>query len=225
MLEGADEAQGLTVVIDVFRAFSLECYLMAAGTARILAVGEKEKAYALKESYPEALLVGERHEIMLPGFDYGNSPSLLKGKDMTGKMVIHTTSAGTQGLLHASRAAGVTEIITGSFTNARAIAAYIRNRQPEKVTIVAMGINGTERAEEDWLCARYLKELTEGREMEVREELLALGHTSGARFFDPALQQHGPVEDFYMCIQCSIFPFVLRAELTEEGFEMHRIAV
>ena len=28
MIEGARKARGLTVVIDVFRAFSLECYLM-----------------------------------------------------------------------------------------------------------------------------------------------------------------------------------------------------
>lgn len=27
LIEGAKEAQGLTVIIDVFRAFSLECYL------------------------------------------------------------------------------------------------------------------------------------------------------------------------------------------------------
>ena len=28
LLEGADQAKGLAVVIDVFRAFSLECYLL-----------------------------------------------------------------------------------------------------------------------------------------------------------------------------------------------------
>ena len=41
MIEGAKKAEGLTVVIDVFRAFSLECYLMARGAGRILPVGSK----------------------------------------------------------------------------------------------------------------------------------------------------------------------------------------
>ena len=31
LIEGAERAEGLTVVIDVFRAFSMECYLYAAG--------------------------------------------------------------------------------------------------------------------------------------------------------------------------------------------------
>ena len=29
LIEGAKKAEGLTVIIDVFRAFSLECYLYA----------------------------------------------------------------------------------------------------------------------------------------------------------------------------------------------------
>ena len=34
-IEGAKEAEGLTVLIDVFRAFSLECYLFASGARRM----------------------------------------------------------------------------------------------------------------------------------------------------------------------------------------------
>ena len=37
-IEGAKEAEGLTVMIDAFRAFSLECYLFAAGARRIYPV-------------------------------------------------------------------------------------------------------------------------------------------------------------------------------------------
>ena len=174
----------------------------------------------MKEKYPEALLVGERNEIRLPGFDYGNSPALLKGIDLSGKTIIHTTSAGTQGLVQAANAQ---EILTGSFTNAEAIASYIKEKNPEKVTIVGMGINGKVRADEDWLCARYIQSLIEGKEWDISSQLLELKNTSGARFFDPALQEHGPEEDFYMCIKCNLFPFVLRAEHTQDGYEMHQI--
>ena len=44
LLEGADQAQGLAVVIDVFRAFSLECYLFSRGVQKIYAVGREETA-------------------------------------------------------------------------------------------------------------------------------------------------------------------------------------
>ena len=36
MIEGARQAKGLTVIIDVFRAFSLECYLMAKHPAQVV---------------------------------------------------------------------------------------------------------------------------------------------------------------------------------------------
>ena len=67
------------------------------------------------------------------GFDYGNSPSSVLGQDLTGKRIIHTTSAGTQGITNAAHA---DEIITGSLVNAKAIAAYIKQKNPEEVSLV-----------------------------------------------------------------------------------------
>ena len=60
LLEGADQAQGLAVVIDVFRAFSLECYLFSRGVQKIYAVGREETAWELKRKHPEFLMAGER---------------------------------------------------------------------------------------------------------------------------------------------------------------------
>ena len=70
MIEGARKARGLTVVIDVFRAFSLECYLMAKHPSRLCPVGAEQTARDLKMRYPEAVLIGERHGVILPGFEY-----------------------------------------------------------------------------------------------------------------------------------------------------------
>ena len=47
LVEGAREARGLTVVIDVFRAFPLECYLFALGAKAIYPIGSVEEARAL----------------------------------------------------------------------------------------------------------------------------------------------------------------------------------
>ena len=150
LIEGAKQADGLAVVIDVFRAFSLECWLYAMGAKEIRPVGGIGEALAWREKDPGCVLIGERGGRKLDGFDFGNSPSTVDPEAIRGKRIIHTTSAGTQGVTGAVHAE---EILTGSFLNAKAVAAYIRQRNPEKVTLVGMGKAGLEPAEEDELCA------------------------------------------------------------------------
>lgn len=61
LIEGAKQAEGLTVIIDVFRAFSLECYLYDMGVKEIRPVGTIEEAFQLKNKFKNSVLVGERH--------------------------------------------------------------------------------------------------------------------------------------------------------------------
>ncbi|MBP5158741.1 MAG: 2-phosphosulfolactate phosphatase, partial [Lachnospiraceae bacterium] len=101
LIDGAKQAEGLTVIIDVFRAFSLECYLFDMGVKEIRPVGSLEEAFAWRERDPECLLVGERGGVMCEGFDFGNSPSSIVPEAVRSRRVIHTTSAGTQGIVNA----------------------------------------------------------------------------------------------------------------------------
>lgn len=73
-IEGAKEAEGLAVIIDVFRAFSLECYLFAAGARRIYPVGDMEEANSIAAAHPDCILVGEEGDAKAEGFSYGDSP-------------------------------------------------------------------------------------------------------------------------------------------------------
>ena len=156
LLDGARKAEGLTVIIDVFRAFSVECYLYSLGAGRVRPVGTIEEARELHEKIPGSILVGERQGIRCEGFDYGNSPSSLQEEAVRGRVAIHTTSAGTQGIVNAW---GASEILTGSLVNARSIAKYILSRNPEKVSLVAMGLSAERSAAEDELCAEYIRAL------------------------------------------------------------------
>ena len=72
LIEGAKQAEGLTVIIDVFRAFSLECYLYEMGVKAIRPVGTVEEAFRLKNEIENSVLAGERHGKKCEGFDYGN---------------------------------------------------------------------------------------------------------------------------------------------------------
>ena len=73
-IEGAKEAEGLTVMIDVFRAFSLECYLFAAGARRIYPVKDLEEARAAAAVHADCILVGEEGDARAEGCQYGDSP-------------------------------------------------------------------------------------------------------------------------------------------------------
>ena len=207
LIDGAKSARGLTVVIDVFRAFSLEAYMLAGGAERIYPIGDVELAYKLKKENPDFILAGERHGKILPGFDTGNAPSLLSLIDVRGKTVVHTTSAGTQGIANARYA---DEILGASLVNAKATAEYIRKSGAEEVSLVCMGLEALAPTEEDTLCAEYIKSLLLGEEIDLPAEIEKLRYTSGAKFFDPAQNDVFPTEDFAMCVDADRFNFVIK---------------
>ncbi len=209
LLEGAREATGLTVVIDVFRAFSTACYATDKGAGKIIPVGNIEEAYALKKQYPEFVLVGERNERKPHGFDFGNSPTHLKDADLQGKTIVHTTSSGTQGIVAAKESA---EIITGSFVNAGAVINYIRKKQPETVSLVCMGYACEYPADEDTLCAEYIRSALKGLPNHFNQMVEIIRKGSGRRFFDPLKQEWAPESDFNMCLQLDLFDFVLKVK-------------
>lgn len=215
LIEGARQATGLTVIIDVFRAFTVEAYLASSGAAKIIPVGDVQTAFDYKAKHPDAILCGERKGIIIDGFDYGNSPSQLQGADLRGKTVIHTTSAGTQGIANAIHA---DEIIGGSLVCARAIAEYIKQSNAKTVSLVCMGLHGKTRTEEDTLCAEYIKALVEGTPFtDLQQRIERLKETDGAKFFDPEQQSIFPEADFHMCVKKNIFSFVLRLEKDPES--------
>ena len=216
LIEGAKKARGLTVVIDVFRAFSMECFLYDLGAAAIRPVGTIEETFAWRERIPGCLLAGERWGKMCEGFDLGNSPSAALKMDLKGKTVIHTTSSGTQGIVNAS---GADEIITGSLVNAGAIASYIEAVDPEHVSIVAMGNGGVKPAAEDELCAEYIRSLLIGQPMKNIDDRIAdLRYHGGEHFFDPDNQDVFPEPDFHLCARKNVFDFVIAVEKDEQGF-------
>lgn len=208
LIEGAKQARGLTVIIDVFRAFTTEAFLMTRNPEKLIPVGDVQTARDYKETHPDAILCGERGGAIIDGFDYGNSPSAVEQADFTGKTIIHTTSAGTQGIVNAS---GADEILGGCLVNAKAIACYIKKKNPSHVSLVCMGLAGVRPTDEDTLCAEYIKSLLEDRPLEdLDQRIETLKITDGAKFFDPVQQNVFPQRDFELAVMVDICPFVLR---------------
>ncbi|SEN81749.1 2-phosphosulfolactate phosphatase [Paenibacillus sp. OV219] len=208
-VEGARQARGLTVIIDVFRAFSVACYVTEGGVKNLLPVGSMDTAYQLKQEHPDYILIGERGGVIQPGFDYGNSPYSIQDVDFNGRTVVHTTSAGTQGIVNAVNA---DEIITGSFVNAQAIIDYIRLRNPQYVSLVCMGWGAVEEADEDILFAQYVKNALEGKSNDFQAIVHYLQFESRTGKFLDTVDASAPPEDFDLCLSLNRFPFVLKAE-------------
>ncbi|HZG78991.1 MAG TPA: 2-phosphosulfolactate phosphatase [Paenibacillus sp.] len=224
LIEGAKQARGLAVVIDVFRAFSTACYVTERGAERIIPVGDIETAYELKRDNPSYILMGERGGVIQPGFDFGNSPTHAEKADLAGRTVVHTTSAGTQGIANAG---GADEVITGSFVNAGAIVRYIRQRKPEVVSLVCMGLGAKSPADEDTLCAEYIKNELEGKpnDFEAIVRHLREGEGRTGSFMDlegEASETSAPKSDFEKCLALDRFSFVLKVETHEDGLKRLR---
>lgn len=207
LVEGSKRAVGLTVVIDVFRAFTTAAYVMGNGAERIHPVGSLDEAFRLRELHPDWVLMGERGGRKVVGFDYGNSPYEVRGVDFTGRSVVQTTSAGTQGIVNA---VGADEILLGSFVMADAIVEYIKRKNPETVSLVAMGWGGRVKSPEDESLAEYIEKRLNGLEPDFASMKQRIReHPQGVKFFDS--EQPEFVEgDFHCAMDLNRFGFCLR---------------
>jgi 2-phosphosulfolactate phosphatase len=222
LLEGARQATGLAVIIDVFRAFSTVCYAVDRGAGPVYPTGRIEEAFNLKKEFPGALLIGERNEQKPEGFDFGNSPSHILEADLRGKIIIHTTSSGTQGIVNARNA---DQIITGSFVNAGAIVRYIRKLNPQNISLVCMGYACQYPTDEDTFCAEHIRNELLGLPCQWETMVETIRKGTGARFFEPESQTWAPSTDFDLCLRRNKFDFVLKAEKENDIFVLKKIDI
>ncbi|MHB1420904.1 MAG: 2-phosphosulfolactate phosphatase [Bacillota bacterium] len=132
-----DEMPGKTaVIIDVLRATSTIVTALANGCQEIIPVLTPEEAFHCRPALPEGscLLAGERHGLLIPGFDLGNSPREYTADMVGGKSIIITTSNGTRAIKGGEAAK---EILIGSFLNARAVAREIASLGNNVILICA----------------------------------------------------------------------------------------
>jgi len=224
LLEGAQSARGVAVIIDVFRAFTCTPLLFSLGIRKSILVSTPEEAFALRQENEDLILIGEVNGIPIEGFDLGNSPSeiLKKGasffKDRT---VIQRTSSGVQGVLAALDVA--VEVLPASYALAKATVRYIQSKNPPRVSLVAMGWAMKHPAPEDEWCARYISHLLGVSAYDHNTALTEILFSKETRkFFDPG-KPHFPPEDPVMCLQLDVYDFVLRAARDDGNVVVNKI--
>lgn len=209
-VEQANQATGLAIVIDVFRAFSLEAYVFANGVEKIIPVLDLEEAYTIKQEHSEYLLMGERAGITPEGFDYGNSPTEIQGVDFSGKTVVHTTSNGTKGLMNTINA---DDVLVGSFVMADSIIKYIQRNNFQTISLVSTAPD-TGNDNEDLLFAYYVRDVLQGKpisESDIKDM------TTKTSVYSMLFNEMGvPQTDFDLCLDFNRFKFVIK-RIIENG--------
>ncbi len=205
----AGAISGFTVVVDVFRAFSVSYYINAQHPAKYIVVDDVDLAFALRDKEPNAILVGERQGIKIPGFDLGNSPTEILDSNLAGKTVIHTTTAGTKGL---ARQPKENDVVVGSFVNARAIANHVLSAGIDTVNIYCTAPKGYLFGEEDYLFADYLAGLLKGVQPDFASIRQRLKSGSGQGFSEMGF---APVSDFLLCMDLDRFDSLLTRKIIQ----------
>jgi 2-phosphosulfolactate phosphatase len=165
-LEGARQARGIAVVIDVIRSFSVSAYALAGGARECRLVTTIDEARSLAESVPGALLSAEEGALPVAGIAISNSPTQISAADLKGRVLVQRSSAGTQ--VTAAVPPGI-DILAASLVVARATVQACLLRRPAQLTLIASADHP-----EDHACARYMEAIIRGEKTDIDQLLQPL---------------------------------------------------
>ncbi len=142
------------IVIDVIRATSTICQALASGYEKVLCTAEIEEARALREELGAGVLGGERANVLIPGFDLGNSPrEYIAPRD--GPLILTTTN-GTRAIVAAGRRCQ--RVYVASLLNLGAVVEAVR-ADAEDVLVVCAGVQGALALDDAFVAGRIVQEL------------------------------------------------------------------
>ncbi|MEO7966915.1 MAG: 2-phosphosulfolactate phosphatase [Gemmatimonadaceae bacterium] len=161
-MTSADVHGRLVVVIDVLRASSTIAVALANGARSVIPFESAEEAITRSKSFArgEYRLAGERKNLMIPGFDLGNSPRDFTREQVEGKSILFTTTNGTAALVAVQ---GAREIIVGAFVNFTAVLSMMRAaaRASTDIAILAAGSDRHFSLEDATCAGRFVRMTTQ----------------------------------------------------------------
>ena len=218
-LAEASKAHGVVVVIDVLRAFTTAAYALANGVNRICPVASVEESFQYKKENAAYLLMGEVDGDKPPMFDFSNSPDEICQADVSGKILVHRSSAGTQGLV---RAEGAAQLLAASFVVASATASYLRSLNPDDISFVITGTHQGRDGDEDRCCGEYIEALVRGEIPNPRFFTDRVGTSTVGRDFLHGKAAYMLKKDFELSLQVDRFQFYLPVRHEGERLVMEK---
>jgi len=158
-IEGARDARGVVVVIDVLRSFTVSAYALAGGARECLLVSTVAEARRLARDIPDAVICAEENALPIPGIDVSNSPTQVAAAHMHGRTLIQRSTAGTPVIAAVRTEEGT---FAGSLVVATATAQACLLRRPSTVTLVASAD-----FPEDHACAKLIEATLRGTSIDL----------------------------------------------------------
>ncbi len=211
--------QSITVIIDVFRAFTTAAYVLDQNPQNYFLTNKTPVVERLIKKHPNVFLVGKPEIGQSLDYDIPNSPTRVQEHNFKGKTIIHRTEAGAKGVLESSSA---DLVLVVSFPNVLATAKYLKGFDPATITIKSMGHEGITPSLEDNLCAEFLKSLLEGNDSPRDLLMKGLKEGPGKYFFQQDQLQY-PKDDFKKCLEIGKFNVVIEARIHEDYASLHQL--
>ena len=168
-IEGARNARGTVVVIDVIRSFTVSAYALAGGARECLLVPTVAQALALHSRIPGSVVSAEEEALPVDGIPISNSPTQIKAADLKGRVLVQRSSAGTTVMAAVESAE---EMYAASLVVARATVNACLSQHPRLLTLLASADHP-----EDHACAQYMEALVRDEQPDL-ERLLQPLHAS-----------------------------------------------
>ena len=160
----------------------------------------------LKTKIVNSLVCGEEGGLPPEGFDFGNSPTQTKELDLTGKVIVQRTGAGTQGIVRSVKAE---TMLAASLVVTKATAIYIQRLNPESVTFVITGQYAQGHGDEDVACAEYMELLIKGEQPDPTPYIGRVFRSRDAvKHLDPGIPEF-PRTDLDHCTNIDAFDFAM----------------
>jgi 2-phosphosulfolactate phosphatase len=165
-IDGARQAHGVVVVIDVLRSFTVSAYALAGGARECLLVPTVAEARALHAKIPGSLISAEEEALPVAGIPISNSPTQVKAAELKGRVLIQRSSAGTTVMAAVESA---DEMYAASLVVATATVKACLSNRPRLLTLVASADHP-----EDHACAQYMEGLLRGEQPDLERLLQPL---------------------------------------------------
>ena len=161
-----DHKGKIVVVIDVLRATSTINTLLFLGAEHVRPISSLEECKSLKDQ--DYIIMAERQGKKVDGFDYGNSPTKLREKDIRGKKVAIATSNGSKAII---KSEGSEKTILCSFLNIESVINFIKRSDLDTILLCSGWLGKTNL--EDTLCAGGIVAGLDNFEIESDTALMA----------------------------------------------------
>ena len=213
---------GAVVVIDVLRAFTTAAYAFGAGARHIYLVGTVEEALAFKASTPGALAMGEDRGRRVDGFDFANSPTEVANADLHDRVIVHRTSAGTQGVVAAT---GARRLWCAGLVNATATATAVRMAALGLPAYVITGWSGTASGSgaDDLATAELIERARLGEPLRAAETARFVATSEEAARTLSIGESHVHPQDVERAVAVDAFAFAMEVVRTPIGLRLDRV--